>query len=380
MYKKCVIIRSNALDRDIRIPKEIDILKDKYELYFLGWNRSGISSSKQNTAFGEYFMNIRAPYGKRVILFLPIWWIYVLFWIMSHKLDIVHVINFDSVVPAIFACKLKRVKIIYEILDTYEDSLRLPKSLRDFLIRIDKVIIRFCDAIILADDEQIEEFGGIPNKMIGSIYDSPPDIFLKNLYITKNKNAVFTLFYAGVLYKDRKLNIEKVVDAIESVNGVKVIFAGYGDLEEYIIEKTRTMPNKVEYIGKITYSEVMDKCKSADLLFVLRDPVVPINKYICGSTLLNAMMCSTPIIANKGTSTAKKIYEENCGLVVDADNIEEIKEAIIKLRDNPELCEERGANARKAYEERYSWAIMEQRLVDLYRELTGKIGQEDKEA
>jgi glycosyltransferase involved in cell wall biosynthesis len=77
------------------------------------------------------------------------------------------------------------------------------------------------------------------------------------------------------------------------------------------------------------------------------------------------MMCGRPILVNKGTSTAKKVLEENCGLVVDANNIEEIREAIIKLRDNPELCRELGANGRRAYEERYSWEIMEQRLIAL---------------
>ena len=71
-------------------------------------------------------------------------------------------------------------------------------------------------------------------------------------------------------------------------------------------------------------------------------------------------------------STAIKVLEENCGLVVDANNVEEIKEAILKLRDNPKLCAELGANARRAYEERYSWEIMEQRLLALYRELTYK--------
>ena len=72
--------------------------------------------------------------------------------------------------------------------------------------------------------------------------------------------------------------------------------------------------------------------------------------------------------------------EANCGLVVDANNIEEVKEAIIKLRDDPELCEELGANARKAYERRYSWAIMEQRLITLYQELNDEIRQENKKA
>jgi glycosyltransferase involved in cell wall biosynthesis len=108
--------------------------------------------------------------------------------------------------------------------------------------------------------------------------------------------------------------------------------------------------------------------------------VKPVNKYICGSKILEAMMCGRPILVNEGTSTANKVLEENCGLVVDANNIEEIKKAIIRLRDTPELCEELGANARKAYEERYSWGIMEKRLLDLYRGLIGVIGQKDKEA
>ena len=50
--------------------------------------------------------------------------------------------------------------------------------------------------------------------------------------------------------------------------------------------------------------------------------------------------------------------------------VEEIKKAIIKLRDDPELCQELGANARKAYEQKYSWKIMEQRLLSFYRKLT----------
>ena len=81
-------------------------------------------------------------------------------------------------------------------------------------------------------------------------------------------------------------------------------------------------------------------------------------------------MCGKPIIANEGTSTAIKVSQENCGLVVDANNIVEIREAIVKLRDNPTLCQELGVNARKAYEQKYGWPIMEQQLMNLYDELT----------
>lgn len=123
-------------------------------------------------------------------------------------------------------------------------------------------------------------------------------------------------------------------------------------------------------MGSIGHEEVLRITAEADLLSVFRSHRVLASKYICGSKLLEAMMCGRPILVNKGTSTANKVLEENCGLVVDVNNIEEIKEAIIKLRDDPELCEELGANGRKAYEEQYGWEIMEQRLLTLYRELT----------
>ena len=80
-------------------------------------------------------------------------------------------------------------------------------------------------------------------------------------------------------------------------------------------------------------------------------------------------MCGKAHIAAKGTSTADKVLRENCGLVVDANNTEEIRSAIINLKNNPELCRQLGLNARKAYEQRYGWEIMEQRLVALYNEL-----------
>lgn len=56
-------------------------------------------------------------------------------------------------------------------------------------------------------------------------------------------------------------------------------------------------------------------------------------------------------------------------MVVDADNVEQIRNAIIALKDNPELCERFGLNARRAYEEKYNWNIMRKRLLALYNKI-----------
>jgi len=84
------------------------------------------------------------------------------------------------------------------------------------------------------------------------------------------------------------------------------------------------------------------------------------------------MMCRKPILVSKGTATADLVEKERCGLVVDCDSVDEIRQAIIRLKNDPELCEYLGANGRKAYEREYSWHIMEQRLVSLYSAVTGR--------
>lgn len=80
-------------------------------------------------------------------------------------------------------------------------------------------------------------------------------------------------------------------------------------------------------------------------------------------------MCGKPLLVNHNTSTANIVQMENCGIVVDAKNIQEIKDAITKLRDNPDLCRTLGSNAHDAYRKRYSWSIMESRLLSVYAKL-----------
>lgn len=374
--KRVILIVPDAIEYNYRIPKEIETLKHGgYSVTFLFWDRAckTLDSEQIGDAkryYDEIRVRLKAPWSIKVLPFLPIWWSFEFFWLINTKWDVVHVINFHSIIPALIAGKLKRKPVIYEILDTYEDVLIIPKIARYLLILVDKVFMQLASAVIIADEAQVEEFDGIPNSKVIPVYDSPPD-FSKESNVKANN--VFTLFYAGVLHKIRKLNLEKVVSAISSVDNVKLIIAGYGDQVEEVETWSRAIPNKIQFIGKISPDDALKRSLAADLLFELRDPTVPQYKYICGSKFLRAMSCGKAVLVSKDTSAAIKVYKDNCGLVVDANNIEEIKGAIIKLRDNPELCNGLGANARKAYEGRYSWEIMGQRLLALYRELTRQI-------
>lgn len=367
--KKAIIIRGSSLDRETRATKIIKTLaKNNYDAHLLWWDR-GLTVQRSErgeagTQFSETVFNLKSPMGSKSLIYLPFWWGFIFFNLLTKEWDIAHVIQVISLPPAIVAGKIKRKPVVYDMLDTYEDSVFLPRIIRNFCVAIDKLFMRLVDAVVLADEEQIQEVNGIPNDNVEVIYDSPET----NAEIRKKnaRNDVFTLFFAGSLHSGKYLNLHKIFDALDSLKDVRVIIAGYGDLVPYIMNIEKRMPEKVEYIGEICHSDVLQRSADADLLFMLRDPVLPINKYICGSKILEALMCGTAIIVNDGSSTANMVRRTNCGFVVNAHNVEEIVGVINKLKNNPEMCVQLGFNGRKAYDGIYSWNIMGRRILNIY--------------
>jgi len=370
--RKAVIILDNSLDRDTRATKIVKtLIENNYDAHLLWWSR-GLTVQRPErrgtgTLFSETVFNFKAPWGLKSLIFLPLWWAFIFLQLLMTEWDIVHAIQVISIPPAIVASKIKRKPLIYDMMDTYEDSIFLPQVIRNFCVAVDKIFMRLVDAVVLADEEQIQEVNGIPNDNVEVIYDSPEtsvEIHRKN-----TQNEIFTLFFAGSLHSGKYLNLDKIFEALRFLNGVKVIIAGYGDLVPDIKNAEERMPDKVKYIGEISHADVLQRSADADLLFMLRDPVLPVNKYICGSKILESMMCGTAIIVNDGSSTASIVRRINCGFVVNAHNVEEIVGAINKLKDNPTMCTQFGTNGRNAYDTTYSWNIMGNRLLMLYERI-----------
>jgi glycosyltransferase involved in cell wall biosynthesis len=372
---KVIFIRSNLSDRDVRLPKEIKALKENgYLINVICWDREIKDSiPKFNNDIVEWKLRFKAPWGIMSIFFQPVWWVFVFVILIRNKWDVAHAVNLDCVIPAVLAGLIKRKPVVYEILDIYFFQIIMPKYINNIILFFDKLIMRMAQAVIVADEAQIEGLRGIPNNNVVVIYDSPPEDKNKNdckKILNKDK---YIIYYAGVLFKAKHANIDKVIQAITDIDDVKLIIAGYGDMVNYISEMVSVMPNKIDYIGKISYEEVIAKGKEADLFFILRDTNVLVNKYTCGSTLFNAMICGKPILVNKGSSTAIKVKKLNCGIVVDAQNINEIKSAIIRLKNNVEYSQELGMNGRQAYDNIYSWDLMKLKLIALYNNLLSDI-------
>ena len=80
------------------------------------------------------------------------------------------------------------------------------------------------------------------------------------------------------------------------------------------------------------------------------------------------MMLGKPIIVAKNTGMDKIVEEENMGMIVEYGNKDMLMNNINELITNKDLYKNLSKNAKNAYG-KYNWKTMEERLLELYKDL-----------
>lgn len=366
---KVLFIRSNPVDPDPRVEKEaITLSKNGYNIEVLAWDRHCKSLEGENK--GSYKIRrfrLKSSFGKsELILKLIVWSIYELIYLFKSDCNVIHACDFDTLIPAVIVSKIKNKSLIYDSFDFYADSLpnKTPAIIRKIIAETEIFFTRFADYVILADDYRRKQYKNKLKRVI-IINNTPFETSISH----KEKKKEIIVFYAGVIYDGRGIN--KMIEAIKDIENIKLIIAGYGADENNLVEKIKNTENCV-FLGKINYDEVIRMTLESDILFALYDPSIPNHEYSSPNKLFEAMMCKKPIIVTQGTSMAKIVKEENCGIIVNYGDVEELKNALIKLQKDPLLRRELGENGRNAYENKYNWTIMENRLLNVYELIKDK--------
>lgn len=84
------------------------------------------------------------------------------------------------------------------------------------------------------------------------------------------------------------------------------------------------------------------------------------------------MSAGVPVIASNFPLWRQIVEGNDCGVCVDPLDPAAIAQAIDDLVTHPDKAERMGRNGQRAVQEKYNWAIEEQKLLDLYIKLTGR--------
>jgi glycosyltransferase involved in cell wall biosynthesis len=162
--------------------------------------------------------------------------------------------------------------------------------------------------------------------------------------------------------KGIRKNLDTVLKAMVTIKDLHLaVLASYTRTQAPALAATLGIADRVHFIGE--RSDVAAVMRSADML------IFPSRYEPFGMVILEALASGLPVIASRAAG-ASEIIEPGCGIIVeDANNVQELSNAIRRLvadRDLRSQMAERGRDIA----EKYSWERMARSYMTRYDKLT----------
>jgi len=282
----------------------------------------------------------------------------------ERRIDVVHCHDLDTLAIGVRLERKLSMPLVYDAHEIYGYAVTrtIPRWTAGIFFWLEKQLVKHVDRIINVCEPQRRYFDNITDKPISIIMNCKTVESPK--YEPPASRGDFTILYIGILHQGRAVSM--LVDAVRELAGVRCIIGGFG-LPTYVRtlkEKCDTVAN-ADFVSRVPFDQVMPLTKKADAIFFMVNPQDRNNRLALANKQFEAMVCGRPIICSKGTYSGELTEQEQVGLTVEYDR-EALKDAIIKLRDNPELREELGRNALHAAITKYNWQNEEEKLTKLY--------------
>lgn len=177
--------------------------------------------------------------------------------------------------------------------------------------------------------------------------DKKIKIINKKYHLTGKRLVI----YAGRL--DKEKGVEFLIKAAKMIEA-EIYILGGGDYQKELGKLVQKLKLKnvhfIGYIGKEYLNELREFYRRADVV------VVPSTvKEAFGIVILEAMACSTPVVASKIGGIPNIVKEGKTGFLVQPRSVNEIVEQVNKIINDDKLRTAMGERCRKMIEEKFTW-------------------------
>ena len=364
-----VIARCNPVVYDPRVFKIAGSLKKKYSLLTVGWNRENVPKKIIEGYISDLKLcDLRSPYGKsmtqspKMVIYYTCFWLWLFIQLTKYRPSIVHACDLDTVIPCYLYKVLFRKKLVFDVFDRYAMAFvskeskfffSLINSLEEFFSNHVDVLITISEKVLATFEKRKKDSVIIMNCCEDRAVNK------------KNSNDKLRLVYTGdIVSKTRGL--ESLKGALLDLTDVELVMAGwYMANDKEFLNEILQLPN-VKFNGTLEPSDALNLEASSDVIIGLYDPDRTWHHLTLPNKHFETMMCGVPLITNVAPELVQTI---DFGIIVEYNNVKQLKEAIVRLKNDPELRIRLGANGRKAFLEKYNWGKMEEKLYEIYNNL-----------
>jgi glycosyltransferase involved in cell wall biosynthesis len=162
-------------------------------------------------------------------------------------------------------------------------------------------------------------------------------------------------------YQGVEVLIDSFALLLKNHPNTKLAIVGSG--QEFINFKTKistlNISNNVKLMGSIPYTKVSNFINSCNVC------IAPKLNFMGSSLKIKDYAACGKAIISSRIPEMEEIEEAGFGILVEPGNVEELKNAMLSLLDNPEQIFKMGRKAREYAERNYSWDIIAQKISDL---------------
>lgn len=164
--------------------------------------------------------------------------------------------------------------------------------------------------------------------------------------------------------------IREIIDSIS--DDINFILAGPAKSPYFENLKTLRNWDKVKYLGILPPQKVEEIYKSSRLGFALLRYSLAVGNNIgtLGNTkLFEIMGAGIPVVCTDFILWKEIISKYKCGICINPNNTNELKEAINYILTHPKEAKEMGENGKRAIETEYNWESQEKILLQMYNDV-----------
>ena len=286
--------------------------------------------------------------------------------VWTKEIDLIYVASTPPTQGALAALvkKFKRVPFVYNLQDIFPDSLAGTNLAQKggLLWKIGRVIENFtyrnADKIIVISEDFKKNImaKGVPEEKIAVIYNWVDEAAVVGVPREENKlfdkygldRSKFYVTYNGNIGLTQNMDmLMEVAKALETNENIHFVLVGNGAYLEQVqqIIKNRNIGN-VTLLPFQPYEDISHVFSLGDVSLVISKSGVGANSV--PSKTWSIMSASRPVLANFDENELKTIIENNrCGIFTKAGDKVAFTDAILKLYNDRELCQEMGKNGRK---------------------------------
>jgi glycosyltransferase involved in cell wall biosynthesis len=355
---------------DVRIfQKEARSLSEEgYEVSVIA-----VADFQERVVDGVRVIGLPKP-GRRLLR--PLNWWRIVRQALRDRADIYHLHDPDLLLPALLIKLLTRRPVIYDVHENYPEDIQtkewVPSPLRGFLswafMLFEDGMVRLMDGVVVVNQHLAERFEGKSRVVIVRNY-SRLEPFLHSEPPRENQKPYFV--YAGRISDDR--GIYECLQALESLPDDPAALLCAGTIGHVTNEDFRSLlqgrpDSSFKYMGLLPYEAIPPLFKGALAGLLCLQPT-PNNLLGTPNKLFEYMSAGIPVIASDFPFLREVIEEARCGILVKAEDVEQIGLAMATLLRDPEQAARMGQNGLAAARDKYNWQVEEVKLLSLYREL-----------